>query len=163
MGRGAVALEAARIALTAGCATAITRGDQTTTDGGPLSALLAGARATWFLPDVTPAAARKQWLAGALQPAGKLSVDAGAARALMSGKSLLPAGVTAVAGRFDRGDAVEVVDPEGRAVARGVSAYSSEDAAKLIGRNSSDIEAILGYRGRPAIIHVDDMVLVGKA
>ncbi len=161
VGSGGMAtkLEAARIALTAGCATAITRGDATTTDGGPLSALLSGARATWFLPDVSPAAARKQWLAGSLKPAGSLSVDAGAATALLSGKSLLPAGVTAVSGRFERGDAVEVIDTQGRVLARGVSAYSSEDATKLIGRKSSDIEAILGYRGRPALIHVDDMVL----
>jgi glutamate 5-kinase len=88
-------------------------------------------------------------------------VDAGAARALRSGKSLLAAGVTAVSGRFERGDAVDVIDPDGATIARGVSAYSSEDAAKLVGRNSADFEAILGYRGRPAIIHVDDLVLTG--
>jgi glutamate 5-kinase len=150
-------IDAARIAMTAGCATAVTLGDQ---PEGPLSALSQGARATWFLPEVSPETARKQWLAGALKPTGAVRIDAGAARALKSGKSLLAAGVTAVSGRFERGDAVDVVDPDGARVARGVSAYSSEDAAKLIGRNSADFEAILGYRGRPALIHVDDLVLI---
>jgi glutamate 5-kinase len=164
VGSGGMAtkLEAARIAMTAGCATAITLGDQTTDAGlGPLSAIASGARATWFLPEITPETARRQWLAGALKPAGAVSIDAGAARALGQGKSLLAVGVTAVTGRFERGDAVDVLDPEGRSVARGVSAYSSEDVSRLIGRISSDFEAILGYRGRPAIIHVDDLVLVG--
>jgi glutamate 5-kinase len=159
VGSGGMAtkVDAARIAMTAGCATAVTLGDQA---GGPLSALSQGGRATWFLPDVSPETARKQWLAGALKPSGIVRIDAGAARALKSGKSLLAAGVTAVSGRFERGDAVDVIDPDGARVARGVSAYSSEDAAKLVGRNSADFEAILGYRGRPALIHVDDLVLI---
>lgn len=161
VGSGGMAtkLEAARIAMTAGCATAITLGSAVTADGGPLAAVAAGARATWFLPDVSPETARKQWLAGQLNPAGSLSVDAGAVRALQAGKSLLPAGITKVSGRFERGDAVEVIGPDGAAVARGVSAYSSEDAARLIGRNTADIEAILGFRGRPAVIHRDDLAL----
>jgi glutamate 5-kinase len=162
VGSGGMAtkLEAARIAMTAGCATAISLGDQSTPEGlGPVSAIATGARATWFLPEVTPETARRQWLAGALKPAGTLTVDAGAARALLSGKSLLPAGLSAVSGRFDRGDAVDIVDPEGRNIARGISAYSSDDALRLIGRNSADIEAILGFRGRPAIVHVDDLAL----
>jgi glutamate 5-kinase len=161
VGSGGMAtkLEAARIAMTAGCATAITLGDQTMGEGGPLAAMSSGARATWFLPDISPETARKQWLAGALNPSGALAVDAGAARALQTGKSLLPAGVVSVVGRFDRGDAVEVIDPEGRVIARGLSAYSSDDAAKLVGRNSADFESILGYRGRAAIIHADDMAV----
>jgi glutamate 5-kinase len=160
VGSGGMAtkLEAARIAMTAGCATAITLGDQ---PGGPLSALAQGARATWFLPDVSPETARRQWLAGALKPSGTVRIDAGAARALKSGKSLLAAGVVAVSGRFERGDAVDVVDPGGATIARGVSAYSSDDAARLIGKKSDEFEAILGYRGRPALIHVDDLVLTG--
>jgi glutamate 5-kinase len=158
VGSGGMAtkLEAARIALTAGCATAITLGSSP----APLGGLMDGARATWFLPEVTPETARRQWLAGALKPAGALTVDAGAARALAAGKSLLPAGVTSVTGRFERGDAVDVVDPEGRCIARGVSAYSSEDAARLIGRNTNEIEQILGFRGRPALVHRDDLVLL---
>lgn len=154
-------LDAARIAMTAGCSTLITLGTNTTSEAGPISAHGSGARGTWFLAEVSPETARRQWLAGALRPTGSVRIDAGAARALQSGKSLLAAGVTAVAGRFERGDAVDVVDADGRTVARGVSAYSSEDAAKLIGRKSDEFEAILGFRGRPALIHVDDMVLVG--
>jgi glutamate 5-kinase len=159
VGSGGMAtkLDAARIAMTAGCATAITLGAN---DDGPIAAIAGGARATWFLPEITPETARRQWLAGALRPAGAVRVDAGAARALKSGKSLLAAGVTAVSGRFERGDAVDVTDPEGATIARGVSAYSSEDAAKLIGKKSDEFETILGYRGRPALIHVDDLVLI---
>jgi glutamate 5-kinase len=153
-------LDAARIAMTAGCATVITLGAPTTTTAGPLAAVAAGARATWFIPAITPETARRQWLAGALKAAGAVRIDAGAAAALKSGKSLLAAGVTAVTGRFERGDAVDVIAPDGKTIARGVSAYSSEDAAKLIGRKSDDFESILGYRGRPSLIHVDDMVLV---
>ncbi|HVY89276.1 MAG TPA: glutamate 5-kinase [Hyphomonadaceae bacterium] len=162
VGSGGMAtkLDAARIAFSAGCATAITRGDHLADGGGPLAALNSGARATWFLPDVPPETARKQWLIATLRPTGSVCVDAGAAKALKSGKSLLAAGVTAVSGRFERGDAVDVTDPEGRLVARGVSAYSSDDAARLIGKKSDEFEAILGYRGRPALIHVDDLVLV---
>ncbi|MEZ5937283.1 MAG: glutamate 5-kinase [Hyphomonadaceae bacterium] len=149
-------LEAARIAMTAGCATCIARGDPT---DGPLHAISSGARATWFVPEITPETARRQWLAGSLKPSGSYVVDTGAAKALRSGKSLLPAGVTTVSGRFERGDAVDVCDPTGAIIARGISAYSSEDATRLIGRNSTEIESILGYRGRPALIHVDDLVL----
>ena len=159
VGSGGMAtkIDAARIAMTAGCATLIALGAN---DDGPISAVGKGARATWFLPDVSPETARRQWLAGALKPAGAARVDAGAARALKSGKSLLAAGVTAVSGRFERGDAIDVIDPEGATIARGVSAYSSEDAARLVGKKSDEFEAILGYRGRPALIHVDDLVLV---
>ncbi len=162
VGSGGMAtkLDAARIGMTAGCSTLITLGTHTS-DAGPIAAVMAGAKGTWFLADLTPETARRQWLAGALRPAGSVRVDAGAARALKSGKSLLAAGVTAVAGRFERGDAVDVIDPDGARVARGVSAYSSEDATRLIGRKSDEFEAILGYRGRPALIHVDDMVLIG--
>jgi glutamate 5-kinase len=157
-------IDAARIAITAGCSTLIALGANTTADGGPIAAVAAGtARGTWFLADISPETARRQWLAGALKPTGSVRVDAGAARALRSGRktSLLAAGVTAVAGRFERGDAIDVIDPDGATIARGVSAYSSEDAAKLLGRKSDEFESILGYRGRPALIHVDDLVLVG--
>lgn len=163
VGSGGMAtkLDAARIAMTAGCSTLITLGANTTADAGPISAVMAGAKGTWFIASVSPETARKKWLAGALRASGSVRVDAGAARALLAGKSLLAAGVTAVAGRFERGDAVDVLDADGKVIARGVSAYSAEDATRLLGRKSDEFEAILGYRGRPALIHVDDMVLIG--
>jgi glutamate 5-kinase len=162
VGSGGMAtkLDAARIGMTAGCSTLITLGTHASA-AGPIAAVTSGAKGTWFIADLTPETARRQWLAGALRPTGSVRVDAGAARALKSGKSLLAAGVTSVAGRFERGDAVDVIGPDGATIARGVSAYSSEDATRLIGRKSDEFEAILGYRGRPALIHVDDMVLVG--
>jgi glutamate 5-kinase len=162
VGSGGMAtkIDAARIAMTAGCSTLITLGTHVS-DAGPIAAVRAGAKGTWFLASLSPETARKKWLAGALRASGSVRVDAGAARALAAGKSLLAAGVTTVTGRFERGDAIDVLDPDGKAVARGVSAYSSDDATRLIGRKSEEFEAILGYRGRPALIHVDDMVLIG--
>jgi len=161
VGSGGMAtkIEAARIAMTAGCSTLITLGDRAS-EAGPIAAVRAGARGTWFMASLSPETARRQWLAGALRPSGSVRVDAGAARALISGKSLLAAGVTAVNGRFERGDALDVIGPDGQLIARGVSAYSSDDALRVIGRRSEEFEAILGYRGRPALIHVDDLVLM---
>ncbi|TPG45789.1 glutamate 5-kinase [Roseomonas nepalensis] len=149
-------LIAARIATGAGCAMAIALGSA----ANPLSAMLAGARATWFLPAPEGRSARKSWIAGSLAPLGRLVVDDGAARALADGRSLLPAGVREVEGRFDRGDPVSVRDAEGRELARGLSAYDSDSARRIAGRRSAEIEAILGWRGRDVIVHRDDMVLV---
>src|SRR5690606_33827275 len=125
VGSGGMAtkIEAARIALDAGCHMCIASGHQM----NPLKRIEAGSRCTWFIPSATPATARKQWIAGSLKPAGVLTIDAGAARALRNGRSLLPAGVVTVRGRFERGDAVDVADPEGRVVARGLVAYASAD------------------------------------
>lgn len=149
-------LAAARIATQAGCAMAIARGDAL----HPLAALEQGARCTWFLPAPEGRSARKRWIAGALAPLGSYMVDAGAARALRLGRSLLPAGVRAVEGVFNRGDPVVVVDADGHALARGLSAYGSADAERIIGHRSDEIEAILGWRGRDEIIHRDDLVLL---
>jgi glutamate 5-kinase len=126
----------------------------------PLRRIDAGARCTWFVAEAPPVTVRKQWIAGMLQPAGELTVDEGAARALRDGRSLLPAGVTQVKGRFDRGDAVVVRDPKGVEIARGLAAYSSTDAERIRGRRSSDLEGLLGFRGRDEMIHRDDLVLV---
>jgi glutamate 5-kinase len=126
----------------------------------PLRALAEGARCTWFLPSADGRSARKRWIAGSLQPLGAVTVDAGAARALVGGRSLLPAGVRAVTGAFARGDALRVQGPDGAEVARGLSAYNSEDARRIIGHRSEEIEAILGWRGRDELIHRDDLVLV---
>lgn len=150
-------LEAARIAVGAGCRMCIAAGHV----ARPISVLLAGGKATWFLPSATPGAARKQWIAGTLRPKGMLRVDAGAERALAGGRSLLPAGVTAVEGPFGRGDAVSVVAADGREIARGLSAYPADEAALIAGRRSGDIQEILGYSGRDEIIHRDDLVLLG--
>jgi glutamate 5-kinase len=149
-------LEAARIAVGAGCRMCIATGHVSR----PLSALLQGGKATWFLPSATPGAARKQWIAGTLKPKGTLRVDAGAERALAGGRSLLPAGVTAVDGPFGRGDAVSVVAADGREIARGLTAYPADEAALIVGRRSGDIQEILGYSGGDEIIHRDDLVLL---
>ena len=119
-----------------------------------------GARCTWFLAAPEGRSARKRWIAGALAPLGTLVVDTGAARALASGRSLLPAGVRTVEGSFERGDPVVVRSQDGKALARGLSAYASADAERIAGHRSDQIEAILGWRGRDEIIHRDDLVLL---
>lgn len=149
-------LDAARIATGAGCQVAITSGRVRR----PLKALSEGGRATWFLSTATPAAARKQWIAGTLKPKGSVSVDAGAERALASGRSLLPAGVTEVAGDFDRGDAVRVLNGLGVELGRGLIGYSSDEARAIAGKQSEFIASVLGYRGRDEMIHRDDLVLM---
>ena len=151
-------LAAARIATQAGAAMAIARGHGT---DHPLAALEAGARCTWFLPAPEGRSARKRWIAGALAPMGVLTIDAGAARALAAGGSLLPAGVRAVDGSFERGDPVLVRGPDGVALAQGLAAYAAADAARIAGHRSDAIEAILGWRGRDELIHRDDLVLLG--
>jgi glutamate 5-kinase len=147
-------LLAAKTATGAGCAMAITEGSVMR----PLSALAAGAAVTWFLPETDPQAARKRWIA-AMKPRGEIKVDAGAAGALAKGKSLLPAGVTGVSGRFGRGDPVTIVGPDGARLGTGLARYTSEEAKAIRGRRSGDIEAVLGYPGRAALVHRDDMVL----
>ena len=148
-------LAAARIAVGAGCRMAIADGRIM----NPLAAIEDGARATWFLSQVEPRTARKRYIAGALKPMGSVTLDDGARRALGTGKSLLPAGVTAVEGEFQRGDAVVVRGTDGAEVGRGLIAYSAADARRIIGHKSREIEAILGYRGREELIHRDDLVL----
>jgi glutamate 5-kinase len=149
-------IAAAKIAVGAGCHLCIAKG----ADPHPLKRIEDGVRCTWFLPSSTPTAARKQWIAGTLRPAGAIIVDEGAVRALMQGKSLLPAGVTRAVGRFERGDTVSILGPDGAEVARGICAYSDGDAARIIGRKSSEIEQVLGFRGRDEIVHRDDLVVL---
>ena len=148
-------LVAARISTQAGTAMAIAIGAQP----HPLTALIDGARCTWFLPAIDGPSARKRWIAGSLQPSGRLIVDAGAARALAAGRSLLPAGVRSVEGEFDRGDPVLVQDDAGTVLGRGLSAYAAADARRIAGHRSDEIEAILGWRGRDEIVHRDDLAL----
>jgi glutamate 5-kinase len=148
-------LAAAKIALSAGTGMVIANG----TEEHPIQRIEAGSLCTWFVPTASPKSARKLWIAGSLKPNGSLIVDDGALGALQSGKSLLPAGITAIKGKFDRGDAITVCSPSGAEIARGLVAYSAEDACKIIGKKTSEIENILGYRGRDEMVHRDDMVL----
>lgn len=151
-------LQAARIATLAGCATIIASG----AISRPLHALFNGAKHTVFPAAASPAAARKQWLAGILEVSGALRVDAGAAGALLNGKSLLPVGLAEVIGQFRRGDAVMLVGHDGAELGRGLAAYSSEEAGMIKGCRSDQIEGILGYRGRSVMVHRDDMVLFDR-
>jgi glutamate 5-kinase len=148
-------IEAARIATDAGTHMVIASG----LVDHPLRAIAAGARCTWFLTAANPVTARKKWIAGALEPKGTLVIDAGAVAALRRGKSLLPAGVTAVEGGFARGDAVIIRGPDGVEIGRGLCAYDVEDAQKIRGRSSADIAPILGFDGRAEMIHRDDLVV----
>ncbi len=151
----ATKLAAAKVAYGAGCRMVIADGTRL----HPLAAIEEGAPTTWFLPPAGPLAARKSWIAGSLNPVGALVVDDGARRALATGRSLLPAGVTGVEGEFRRGDAVIVRDTGGREVARGLTAYSAADARRIMGHKSREIEARLGYRVRDEMIHRDDLVV----
>jgi len=148
---------AAKIAVAAGCYMCIAAGHTK----HPVSRLEEGARCTWFMPHGNPTTARKQWIAGTLKPAGAITIDSGALKALYEGKSLLPAGVVAARGRFERGDTVSVLGPDGAEIARGIIGYSDVDSARILGRKSSEIEGILGFRGRDEIIHRDDLVVTG--
>jgi glutamate 5-kinase len=148
-------LDAGKIATLAGTAMVIASGKRL----NPLSAIEQGERATFFKPSIRPVKGYKTWIAGNLEPAGRLTVDAGAVGALMSGKSLLPAGVRLVSGSFSRGDTVAVLAPEGREIARGLIAYDAADAVRIAGLRTAEIEAILGYQPRSAMIHRDDLVL----
>jgi len=160
-GRGGMAskIAAARIATAAGCDVLIAKGK----DDRAIDALRNGGRHTRFRATTTPAQARKRWIAGVLKPEGTLIIDAGASKALLDGKSLLPAGIRQIDGRFERGDAVVVKDQQGREIARGLTAYNVEDAERIAGKRTAEIEAILGYRGRDEMIHRDDLALTVSA
>lgn len=148
-------LAAAEIAHRAGCATVITLGDRPQ----PIGAIEAGERASWILPNETPVSARQAWLRGHLTPEGELTVDAGAADAIQKGASLLPVGVVNVIGRFDKGAPLSLRGPDGRLLGKGLSAYGSSDIDRIKGLQSEETATVLGYAGRPAIIHRDDLVL----
>ena len=160
VGSGGMAtkIAAARIAQDAGCATVITCGNHT----APLSALETGARASWILPSLSPSNARKTWLKGHIHPEGSLTIDAGAITALQSSASLLPVGVASVAGPFKRGAILGILNAEGDLIAKGITAYSAVDIARIAGQKTDQVEALLGGEARrPAIIHRDDLVLIG--
>jgi len=148
-------IEAGRIATQAGTHMVIASGRR----AHPLTAIAQGSRCTWFLTAANPVTARKRWIAGSLEPKGSLVIDAGAVAALRGGKSLLPAGVFRVEGSFARGDAVVIRGPDGAEVARGIVAYDADDAARIKGRTSADVLSILGFGGRAAMVHRDDLVM----
>lgn len=148
-------LQAALIATHAGCVTIVASG----AIERPLHTLANGGKCTVFAAEATPAAARKQWLAGVLQVCGELRLDAGAVAALENGNSLLPVGMIGVVGQFRRGDAVTLVGADGQELGRGLAAYASEEAIAIKGCRSEQIEGKLGYRGRSVMVHRDDMIL----
>ena len=150
-------VEAGKIATAAGATMLIARGH----DANPLRRVAEGARCTWFLPDRTPVSGWKTWISGTVETRGALTVDAGAVKALRNGKSLLPAGVRGVRGRFERGDTVAILGPGGEEIGRGLVAYDAGDAERIAGHKSVEIAEILGYAGRTEMIHRDDMVLRG--
>jgi glutamate 5-kinase len=152
-------LAAARIATSAGCHMLIAKGKGPASASGPLVAIESGGKATLFVPRGEPRSARKAWIAAAVNPSGTVIVDDGAAGALRRGTSLLPAGVVAVEGTFERGDAVIIRSRAGGETGRGLSAYSSADIRRIAGHKSGEIADILGYRGRDEIIHRDDLVV----
>lgn len=157
VGTGGMAtkVQAASIATHAGCSTVIASG----VISHPLKALNDGARCTVFQATATPAAARKQWLAGVLEVSGELQIDQGAVQALRDGSSLLPVGVATVVGNFRRGDVVALKDTSGTEIGRGLAEYSADDAVRLVGIRSDQIEKVLGYRERATMVHRDELVL----
>jgi len=150
-------VEAGKIATQAGTAMIIAKG----TEPHPLAALTEGARHTLFHPAQSRAQARKRWIMGTLTVAGTLQIDAGAARALLTGKSLLPIGVTKVTGTFERGDAIAVTNPEGVEIARGLVGLDSDDTRLVMGKRSDAVVELLGAANRAALVHRDNLVLVG--
>ncbi len=148
-------IDAGKIATSAGCAMIIASGKP----DHPLALIEAGGRHSWFTASGNPSTARKTWIAGKLQPAGRIRVDEGAEKALFSGKSLLPAGVKELEGDFTRGDTVAIVTMAGTEIARGLSAYDADEARQILGKKSSEIAEILGYAGRSAMVHRDDLVM----
>ncbi len=150
-------LDAGKIATAAGTAMIIASG----TRNNPLAAIDRGERFTLFKPSPNPVTGYKSWIAGNLEPAGRLTVDAGAVGALMSGKSLLPAGVRLVSGSFSRGDTVAVLSPDGVEIARGLVAYDAADAVRIAGLKTTEISGVLGYQARSAMVHRDDLVVSG--
>ncbi len=152
-------LVAAKIATRAGCRVVLAPGQ----GERPLAALAAGGPCTRFAAPQSVTRARKDWIAGALGVMGVVRIDEGAAAALLRGRSLLPAGVVAIEGQFERGDPLLVKGPDGRDLAKGLSAYDAADARRIIGQKTAAIAALLGYRGRDELIHRDDLVVLAPA
>ncbi|MFM9889110.1 MAG: glutamate 5-kinase [Rickettsiales bacterium] len=149
-------LEAAKIALDAGCHMAIASG----LADHALQQLHAGGKASWFVAGTKPQLARKHWIASAMHLPGSVVIDDGAAKALAQGKSLLPAGVKRIEGRFDRGDTVGVKSETDTLLAKGISGFTSEEATAIAGKKTDALASILGYACRDTLIHRDDLVML---
>lgn len=149
-------LEAAQLATAAGCHMVIAKGSEK----HALQQLLGGGMATWFTATTKPQLARKDWIASSVKVSGKVTIDAGAVKALKAGKSLLPAGVTAVTGSFERGDTIAVLAPDGTTIAKGIACYNASETRKIMGKKSDVVEALLGYAHRDTLIHRDDMAML---
>ena len=149
-------LEAARIAMNAGCGMIICDGR----GARPVTGLINGDQHTLFRAEHSPLTARKRWISGALTPKGRITVDNGAVRALRQGRSLLPAGVVAANGAFERGDLIAIEDENRQIIGHGLSAYSIADTRAILGHKSSEIENLLGYRGRDEVIHADNLAML---
>ena len=148
-------VEAAKISSLSGCALIICNGE----GKNPILELSKGVKYTLFKPNETPLTARKKWIAAGLKILGKLIIDNGASKALMSGSSLLPAGVLEVEGNFEKGDLIDIYTSDRKKIASGLSSYNSQEIKIIAGNKTRDIESLLGYVGRDELIHRDDLVL----
>ncbi len=149
-------IEAAKICQLSGCYMAIANGNYT----NPIEKIIKNNKCTWFLPKISKLDARKQWIIGSIAPKGEVIIDHGAVKAINNGKSLLPAGVKKINGKFEKGDHVLVKDQNNIECARGLTSFSSIEVDKIKGSHSSKIKNILGYSSREEIIHKDDLVKV---
>jgi len=149
-------IEAAKICQLAGCYMAIANGNYI----NPIKKIIEKNNCTWFIPKISKLAARKKWIIGSVAPKGEVIIDLGAIKALENGKSLLPAGVIKINGKFEKGDHVLVKNEKNIEFGRGLSSFSSNEITKIKGSHSSKIKSILGYSSGEEIIHKDDLVKV---
>ena len=147
-------LDAAKICINAGCHMFIGNGKK----NNPINKMIKGKVYTHFIPKISNLDARKKWIISSLNSSGKIYIDQGAARALKEGKSLLPAGIIKVEGTFEKGENILIVDENEKSIARGLSSFTSSEIDKIKGKQSKEIENILGYLSKSEIIHKDDMV-----
>ena len=147
-------LDAAKICMNSGCHMFLANGSKEY----PLKRMVNDKTFTHFTPKISSLDARKKWIIGSLSSSAVISVDAGAAKALLNGKSLLAAGIIKVKGSFDKGENVLIVDQNEKQLARGLASFNSEEIDKIKGKQSKEIEKILGYLSKSEIIHKDDMV-----
>ena len=147
-------LDAAKICINSGCHMFIANGKKE----NPIEKMLRKKVFTHFIPKISSLDARKKWIIGSLNSSGVIYVDSGAAKALLNGKSLLAAGITKIKGSFDKGENVLIIDENENQLARGLASFNSKEIDKIKGKQSNDIEKILGYLSKSEIIHKDDMV-----